>query len=369
MSIYLDNAATTPLSSKTKECLKSFIDLFYYNPSSGYQAGKNMRNIVETSRNIVARFINASPEEIIFTSGGSASNSLAIKGYADINNGTIIYSSTGHKSLRYCAESCPNHRKIPVDEKGFLDRVDLRAYLKKHGKRSLVAIEYANSEIGTIQKVKEIIDLVHFYDGIVYLDCTGSISQIPVDVKELDVDMIGFSGHKLRALKGVGVLYKKRNVILEPLIYGSQERGLFGGTENVLGIYSLALAIEEFTYKNINPAARDYVLNKIMSEVQDCYLVGAQKKRLPHNLFLCFKGVDGESLMTLLDGNNIQVSTGSACNSGSPKASDVLADIEMDKNDIHSCIRLTFSGRENRSELDYVCEKIKNCVSTLREFT
>lgn len=368
MKIYLDNAATTELSSKTKERIKSFLDI-YFNPSSVYQHGHDMRSVVEASRTIVANFINANPYEIIFTSGGSASNTLAIKGYSELNNGTVIYSSIGHKSMIKCAESCKESRVIMVDNKGFLDRIDLRSYLKKHGRHSLVTIDYANSEIGTIQKVKEIIDMVHFYDGVVYLDCTGSISQIPIDVKDLDADMIGFSGHKLHALKGIGVLYKKPGIILEPLIYGSQEQGLFSGTENVLGIISLAQAISEFDYSSINSENRDYVLSKITEEIGGSYLIGAEKNRLPYNLYMCFKGISGESLMTLLDENGIMVSTGSACNSGSPTASSTLKAIEMDENDIHSCIRLTFSGKETKEELDYVCEKIKQCVSILRKYS
>ena len=230
-------------------------------------------------------------------------------------------------------------------------------------------MDYANSEIGTIQDVKKIIDLVHFYNGVVYLDCTGSISQIPVDVNNLSVDMLGFSGHKIHALKGVGVLYKKENIELEPLVYGSQEQGLFGGTESVINIASLGKAIELYDYSSISSKNRDYVYDYIIKKIPDSYLVGAPfEHRLPHNLYMCFKGVQGESLMILLDMNGIQVSTGSACNSGNPQPSSTLTAIGMDKEDINSCIRMTFSD-ETKEELDYVCSKLKECVERLRNLS
>ena len=230
-------------------------------------------------------------------------------------------------------------------------------------------MDYANSEIGTIQDVKKIIELCHFYNATVYLDCTGSISQIPIDINELNVDMFGFSGHKIHALKSIGVLYKKENIELEPLVYGSQEQGLFAGTENVLGIASLGKAIESYDYSSISSKNRDYVYDYIIKEIPDSYLIGAQfEHRLPHNLYMCFKGVQGESLMILLDMNGVQVSTGSACASNDIQPSSTLTAIGMDKEDINSCIRMTFSN-ETKEELDCVCSKLKECVERLRNLT
>lgn len=189
-------------------------------------------------------------------------------------------------------------------------------------------------------------------------------------MKKLDVDMIGFSAHKLGGLKGCGVLYKKKDIILEPLVYGSQENGIFGGTENVLGIASLGKAVEEYNYSSISSANRDYVYDYIIKNIPDSYLVGISiesENRLPHNLYMCFKGIEGESLMIMLDVNNIQVSTGSACNSNSLTPSTTLSAIGMDEQDIHSCIRMTF-GEESQEELDYVCETLKQCVKSLRNF-
>lgn len=367
MKVYLDNAATTPLSPSVKNYITSLLDSFY-NPSSTYEAGKESKRIIEKARDNVAKFINADPDEIIFTSGGSASNTLAIKGYDKANNCTVLYSAIAHKSILKCVEDVCFTQKIYVDGDGKINLFILEDILEHCDPKPFVVIDYANSEIGTIQNVKKIIKLTHSFNGIVYLDCTGSISSIPVDVKELDVDMIGFSGHKIHALKGCGVLYKKKDIELSPLIYGSQEHGLFGGTENVLGIAAIGKAVENYKYENNSFNSRDYVWNYIKDNIQDIYIVGSEKDRLKHNLFMCVKGIDGEQLMTLLDAKGIQVSVGSACNSGNKEPSNTLKEIHLNNEDLNSCIRMTFSGSETIDELNYVCDEFKKCVDTLRKF-
>lgn len=368
MSVYLDNAATTPLSDSMREYLISVLNE-WGNPSSLHSQGTRPKQIITEARKSVAKFINANPKDIYFTSGGSASNSLAIKGYYQKHNCTILYSPIAHKSILKCVKSFKNAYPLKVDRCGFIDIDDLKEWLDARNINPFVVIDYANSEIGTMQDIKKLVDLIRFYNGVVYLDCTGSISQIPIDVKSLDVDMIGFSAHKLGGLKGCGVLYKKKNIELESLIYGSQENGLFAGTENVLGIVSLGRAVDNYNYSSISSENRDYVYDYIIKNIPNTYLVGASidsGKRLPHNLYICFKGIEGESLMIMLDMSDIQVSTGSACNSGSLSASTTLSAIGMDKNDIHSCIRMTFSGNETKEELRYVCRRLKECVETLR---
>ena len=202
------------------------------------------------------------------------------------------------------------------------------------------------------------------------MDCTGSISTIPLDVKDLDVDMAGFSAHKIGALKGCAVLYKKKHIKLEPLVYGTQEQGLIGGTQNTLGIATLGYVVENYNYFSISSVVRNSVYDYIMKNIPDSYIIGAPigDKRLPHNLYMCFKCVEGESLMMLLDMNGIEVSTGSACSSGSLQPSSTLVAIGMDKEDIHSCIRMSFSGNETEFDVDYVCNKLKECVEKLRSF-
>ena len=365
--IYLDNAATTKLTQQVKQYIIELLDQ-YANPSSLYQSGVDTRQIIEQARNNVAEFINGKSENIIFTSGGSASNTLAIRGYVQKHNCTVLYSPIAHKSIIKCVESIKNTYPLNVNKYGQIDFDDLKEWLDSKNEKFFVVLDYANSEIGTIQDVKKIIDLVHFYNGIVYLDCTGSISQIPVDVKKLDVDMLGFSGHKIHALKGVGVLYKKENIELEPLVYGSQEQGLFGGTESVINIASLGKAIELYDYSSISSNNRDYVYDYIINNIPDSYLVGAPfEHRLPHNLYMCFKGVQGESLMILLDMNGIQVSTGSACNNYNLEPSNALVAIGMDKEDINSCVRLSFGEELYENELLYVCNTLKKNIEQLRK--
>lgn len=365
--MYLDNAATTPLKPEVKDYVISLLDT-YQNPSSMYQSGVNAKQIITTARNNVAKFINSNPENIIFTSGGSANNTLFIKGCAQKNEYRVLYSPSSHKSVLKCVESLKYKCPLKVDHTGRIDIQDLRECLSSDTMKKLVVIEYANSEIGTIQDIKQIIEICHFYNAIVYVDCTGSISQIPIDIRTLDVDGLGVSAHKLSALKGVGILYKKKHIELEPLIYGSQEQGLFGGTENVIGIAALGKAVENYDYSSITSNNRDYIYNNIKNNIPDSYLVGADlKHRLPHNLYICFKGIQAESLMILLDMNGYQVSTGSACTSGDLTPSSTLLAIKMNNGDINSCIRITLSGKEEITELNTFCEVLKKCIETLRQ--
>ena len=365
--MFLDNASTTPLKPKVKDYIISLLNT-YQNPSSMYQSGVNAKQIITIARNNVAKFIKANPENIIFTSGGSANNTLFIKGYTQRNECRVLYSPTSHKSVLKCVESLKYKCSLKVDYTGKIDLQDLKECLSIDTMKKLVVIEHANSEIGTIQDIKQIIEMCHFYNAVVYIDCTGSISQIPIDIKMLNADGIGFSAHKLGALKGTGVLYKNPSIYLEPLIYGSQEQGLFGGTENVLGIAALGKAVENYDYSSITSNNRDYIYNYINNNISDSYLVGADlKHRLPHNLYICFKGIEGQSLMTLLDINGYQVSTGSACTSGDLTPSSTLLAIKMNKEDINSCIRITLSGEEEIAELNKFCEVLNRCVETLRQ--
>lgn len=365
MNVYLDNAATSPINNSVKDYITEIIDI-YGNPSSLHSVGEISKDILNKSRKNIANFINGTPDTIYFTSGGAASNTLAIKGYYSKHNCCVLYSPIAHKSILNCVASYKYSYSLKVDTYGNIDIDDLKEWLESRSGKFFVIVDYANSEIGTIQDVKRIIDLVHFYNGVVYLDCTGSISQIKLNVKELDVDMVGFSAHKLGGLKGCGVLYKKPHIQLEPLIYGSQEQGLVGGTENTLGIAVLGKVIEDYDYSSISSKNRDYVYEYIKNNIQDSYLIGADKNRLPHNLYMCFKNISGEDLMLLLDMNDIQISTGSACNSENLTISKTLTAIKLDNADMHSCIRITFSGKETKEELDYVCSVLERCIDTLK---
>ena len=373
MQVYLDNAATTMLTPEVKQYIIDLLDQFY-NPSSLYQCGVASRQIIEQARNNVAKFINGKSENIIFTSSGSSANSMVIKGLTSkdmlLNEYYVFYSPTAHNSMIKACESCCYNMPLKVNKYGQIDIDYLGEVLERYNMlKPMVCVEVANSEIGTINDIISISNIVHKHNGIIILDVTGYIPSIQIDMKAWNkIDFITFSGHKLHALKGVGVLYKNSNVNLKPLIYGSQENGLFAGTENILGIASLGKAVENYDYSLISSNNRNYTYDYIIENIPDSYLVGAPfKYRTPHNLYMCFKGVQGESLMTLLDMNGIQVSTGSACNSGSPLPSSTLIAIGMNNDDINSCVRMTFNGSETKNELDYVCSKLKGCVERLRD--
>ncbi len=379
MNVYLDNAAATPLSASMKGYLSSLLDLCG-NPSSLHSAGAKTAKIVSKARCLAAEFIHADPDDIFFTPSGSAANTLAIKGITSenplVNNFKVFCTPTSHKSMLEACASCPDHELLHVTPEGAADLSHLEYRLARHDKyhkdvNPLVCIEAANSEIGTINDIPAIGSLVHRYRGILAVDATGYIPSLPISVKAWKdhVDILTFSGHKLRALKGCGVLWKQKNITLRPLIYGSQERGLVGGTENVLAIASLGKALRDYSYASISSAGRDHVYGHIMKYIPDSYPVGApveSARRLPCNLYMCFRGIEGESLMILLDLNGIQVSTGSACISKSLSPSAALFAIGMKKEDIHSCIRFSFSGAETKEELEYICEVLTRCVASLR---
>ena len=276
--------------------------------------------------------------------------------------------------LKAC-ESCRYHTLLNVNSDGEINIDYLEDVLTRHNAwKPLVCIEAANSEIGTINDVITIGDIVHKHNGILVVDATGYIPLYQINMKlwRNYVDILIFSGHKLHALKGIGVLWKKNGVNLKPLVYGSQQNGIVAGTENVLGIASLGKAVEDYDYSSISSSNRDYVYDYIARNIPDCYLVGSpidSGNRLPHNLNICFPKCEAESLMILLDMNGICVSVGSACSSGDLAPSPTLVAIGMDEQDIHSCIRLTFSGNETQEELDFVCKTLKHCVESLRNFS
>ena len=366
---YLDNAATTPLTDKVKKKIIDTLDDFG-NPSSAYDLGKKTKNVIEDVRASVRKFINApANSEIIFTSSGSATNCLAIRGLDEYCGTIVLYSPTAHKSMVKCCKMCPYHHSLLVDNEGFIDLEYLEHKLKKYyPDQIIVCFEAANSELGTIQKIREITKLVHYYDGLVVVDFTGYIPYFRVNVLDLGVDVATFSGHKLHALKGVGVLYKLNDIGMMPIIYGSQEGGYFAGTENVVGIASLGEAINNYKYDFVMRYQRDTLWSMIKNGIKDCYLIGTDNEyqRLPFNLFICFKGIKGSDLAALLETKGIYVSTGSACNNGSSEPSSALVAIGMDVEDYDSCIRITFSGQENYLDLEEIYRQINECVEFLR---
>lgn len=370
---YLDNAATTALSPEMKEYLISMLDVFG-NPSSVHSEGIKSNRLLEKVREKITRFIKAdSRNNIYFTSSGSASNTLGIQGYTLANKCKILYSPTVHKSILKTIDNLAEFYgvgvfELKVDNCGNIDINYLEQAISSNIEGVLVVVEYANSEIGTIQDIKTISDIVHKYGGKLFVDCTGSISTIPLDVADLDVDIATFSAHKIGALKGIGVLYKKTDITMIPLVFGSQEQGLFAGTENVLGILSLGKAIDLMDY-NTTSHNRDFVWNKI-KEIDSVSMIGVplDENRLINNLYICVKDVRGSDIAALMDDvYKIQISTGSACNNGSPTPSSTALAVGLSEEDANSCVRISFSGNETEDELKEFCKSFSTCIKMLRD--
>ena len=360
MYIYLDNSSLQKPKQEIVDLMNDIYISSWFNPNSIYQNGIESKKKIEQTKQLISNEINCNPEELIFCSCGSECNSLATCGYIRANNLDFFITSTiEHVSI---AENPYSRKVITVDNYGFLNMDDI-----KNTHNSLVSIQMANSEIGTVQKnFKKIVEILHNNNCIVHTDAVALFGKEKIDVHELGVDMLTATAQKIGGIIGGAFLYKKDNIKLEPLIFGhNTERG---GTPNVAAIASMGLALQSINYSSISSEIRDYVYNYIMNNIPDSYLIGAPigDKRLPHNLYMCFKGVEGESLMMLLDMNGIEVSTGSACSSGSLQPSSALVAIGMNKEDIHSCIRMSFSGNETEFDIDYVCYKLKECVEKLR---
>lgn len=366
MGLYLDNASTTPLLPEVKDFIISNLNTFG-NPNSSHKIGDKAKDIIDYSAEKIANLINANVENIIFTSGGSASNTLAIKGFSEsMQHSKILYSPICHKSIIEASRHILNSEPLNVDATGRIIVSDLEKLLENNILyNTLVVIDFGNSEIGTVQNVSLISELVHEYNAYLYIDCTGSIPYIPLDVQKLNIDMAGFSAHKLGALKGCGVLFKKSDISLAPLIYGSDD--YFSGTQNVLGIGSLGVSAELYPnfYKKINSKNRNILYSELKKQLNNFYLVGNSENRLPCNLNVCFPGADSENIVSILDDKyDIQCSSGSACNNYSSTLSPTLLAIK-EKNP-SSCVRFSLSGFEKKMELIDAAKKITRVVEGLR---
>lgn len=360
--IYLDNAALKKVNNNIIDYVTDILKNNWCNPNSIYECGIKSKQIVNDTKSIIAKEINCSPEEIIFCSCGSEANALATVGYIRANNKeNFITSAIEHASI---LENPYAKKIVTVDKNGYFNMNIIETI---HD--SLVSLQMANSEIGTIQDIKNIVKILHKNNCIVHTDAVAIFGKHKIDVQDLGVDIMTATGQKTGSILGGAFLYKKKNVKIEPIIYGHNT--LRGGTPNVAAIASLGMVIKSLDYSSISSTNRDYVYDYIMKNMPDSYLIGSpidSGNRLPHNLYICFPKCEAESLMILLDMNGICVSVGSACSSGDLTPSPTLVAIGMDDQDVHSCIRLTFSGDETKQELNYVCKTLKQCVESLRNF-
>ena len=381
-NIYLDTSATTqPIKEVIAEITK-YMTNKWYNPSSLYSPSKEVKNNIEEVRCKVAKSINAEPNEIFFTSGGSESNSMAILGLLNSNKVEIqkvITSGLEHSSIVKLLESKINQVSVDIVKchtSGKIDLSDLITKLesiKSNGlnRKTLVTIQFANNEIGTIQDIKTISDLVHMTDKnfILHTDAVQAYGHIPIYVKELDVYMLSVSGHKIGCPKGIGFLYIKENIqhFIEPLIYGTQEQGLRGGTENVPYIMGLGKAIEYLNYDNSELISkRKYFENGL---IKLGFEINGSDNKLPNNISATYAppfDFNNESLIYILDMFGIYISSGSACNSTQIKPSLVLKNIGLTDNLIAKTIRITMPPDITKEQINYVLTKIEESIMILQ---
>lgn len=337
----------------------------WYNPSSLYHPAQEVKKKLEDARSVIAKKINCSPEEIIFTSSGSEANSLALRCYMSLADKAhfILADPASHKSIiknNY-------YWSLEVDNNGVIDSKSLENKLsntRNIQSYKIVSVCGANNEIGTIQPIIKISDLCHKYDVIFHIDAVQLIADRKIDVKELGIDLMSVSGSKIGCPSGIGFLYVRNGVSVPPLIQGEQENGLRGGTENVPYILGLAKAVELLDYSKSShlKSLRDYFVNKLLT-LPNTYLVGASgNDRLSNNINICFHGIETESLLSYLNLYEIYASGGSACNSKNLEASHVLKAIRLVEDDLHSCIRFSLSEENTVDELEEAFEIIQRFV-------
>jgi len=375
--VYLDHAATTPIHPEVKEAVLPFLGEYFGNPSSVHSFGREVKKAVEEAREKVANLIGAKSEEIIFTGGATESDNHTIFGVARANRkkgNHIITSTIEHHAI---LDSCQALEKegfevtyVPVNEDGLINPADVEKALTD--RTILVSIMYANNEVGTIQPIKEIGKIVKARNIYFHTDAVQATGQIPLQVDDLQVDLLSLSGHKMYGIKGVGALYVRKGTRIERFIHGgAQERKKRAGTENIVGIVGLGkaaeIALRELPEREEhNRRLRDKLIAGIEEKIPYVRLNGHREKRLPGNVNFCFDYIEGESLLMSLDMKGIAGSSGSACNSGSLTASYVLLAMNIPAEIAQGSLRLTI-GRDNTEEqIDYVLEVLPVIVERLR---
>lgn len=378
--IYLDNAGTTKTSHEVVNAMMPFFEEEYGNASSLHSMGQRAKEHLDSARKIVAECINADAGEIYFTSGGSESDNQAIISASILGERKgkkhIISSQFEHHAVLHTLEKLEKQgffvTYLPVYENGIVKIEDLKNAIRED--TCLVTIMFANNEIGTIQPIKEIGQICHEKGIIFHTDAVQAVGHIPVDVKEMNIDMLSISGHKFHGPKGVGVLYCKKTVLLNKFIEGgAQEKNKRAGTENVAGIIGMATALknacdhmDENAQKEIK--LRDKLITEL-SKIPHSSLNGDWKNRLPNNFNMCFEGIEGESLLLLLDDEGICASSGSACTSGSLDPSHVLLAIGRPHEVAHGSLRLTLSEYNTEEEIDKVIKVVPPIVELLRKMS
>ncbi len=380
MKIYADNAATTRMSRTAIDAMIPYMEDIYGNPSSLYQIGQRAKEALEEAREQIAAMINASPREIFFTSGGSEADNQALCSAAAIGakkgKKHIVSSAFEHHAILHTLNRLEKEgfevTLLPVHEDGLVVPEEVEAAIRED--TCLVTIMAANNEIGTIQPVAKIGEICQRKGVLFHTDAVQAMGHLPIDVKAWKVDMLSASAHKFHGPKGVGFLYARKGVALTNLIEGgAQEKGKRAGTENVPGIMSMAAALKEAAADmEKNTANQTFLRDRLikgLSEIPHSALNGDAKKRLPGNVNFCFEGIEGESLLLLLDDKGISASSGSACTSGSLDPSHVLLAIGRVHDVAHGSLRLSLGEEITKEEVDYIIQSVKEVVEYLRSFS
>ncbi|MDH3384700.1 MAG: cysteine desulfurase [Nitrosopumilus sp.] len=375
--IYLDNAASTKIHETVLKEMLPYLKEQYGNPSSIHRYGRNARKAVKKARKQIANLINADPSEILFTSGGTESNNMVLFGVKKNPESRIITSSIEHDAI---LEPCKILTKegfdiiyLPVNNYGLVDPLILKNNLTEN--TSLVSIMFGNNEVGTIQPIADLAKICKEKNILFHTDAVQAVGKIPIDLKKLGIDMLSISSHKINGPKGIGALYVRNRISINPLILGGgQENGLRSGTENVANIVGFGQACELARVNLLDNSAkmkglRDYLSNKIIQEIPEVTINGHPVNRLPNNVHLTFLGVNGEDLLIKLDENGIAASTGSACSVQIQKASHVLKSMGFSHEQITGSLRLTIGISNNLEEMDKVVEILKNVIKELRSMS
>lgn len=379
--IYMDNAATTSTAPEVVSAMLPFFTEYYGNPSSVYNFAQKSKMAIEDAREIIADSIGAAKSnEIYFTGGGSESDNWALKsaafGLRNKGNHIITTKIEHHAILNTCAYLEKNGFEITyldVDSEGFVSLEDVENAISD--KTILISVMFANNEIGTIEPVREIGEIAHKHGILFHTDAVQAMCHVPINVTEMNIDLLSASAHKFHGPKGVGFMYMKNSAKLEPFIHGgAQERARRAGTSNVPGIVGMGQAVklalgtlDKDTHTIIN--MRNYIVDRILGEIPDVTFDGPEigsLKRLPSNMHFCFKDVSGDSLLIMLDMNGICASSGSACAAGSIDPSHVLLAIGRSKDEAKGALRLSIDKNLTKEDADYAIDELKAAVTRLR---
>ena len=378
--IYLDNAATTPVKPEVLDAMLPYFTEKFGNPSSIYSISSENKKAITDAREVIAKTINTTPENIYFTAGGSESDNWALKATADAyasKGKHIITTKIEHHAILHTCEYLETKgfeiTYLDVDENGLVKLDELTAAIRPD--TILISVMFANNEIGTIEPIAEIGKIAHEHGVLFHTDAVQAYTQVPIDVEAMNIDMMSTSGHKINGPKGIGFLYIRKGVKIKSFIHGgAQERHRRAGTENVTGIIGLAKAAEIATANMKERTAeeikvRDHLIERIEKEIPYAKLNGDRVKRLPNNVNFSFQFVEGESMLILLDSKGICASSGSACTSGSLDPSHVLLAIGLPHEIAHGSLRLTISDQITMEDADYVVDNLKEIVNHLREMS